>query len=328
MIINSESRRSKGSKEGGDRMLDYDSFAQRFPWLLEESRSMIISNDFDGFLCAQLLHHALRWKIAGFYVRASAIWHDREFPEEKLSDCVFVDIDINRTHICSVGHHVLKYSAADQIPGHQRTSLNPNLERNVYAKDRWKQKYPLGTIHLLIAFYAHAGFPIPLPSADDYINLLWHTDSAAINTARYFDNVMDWLATLMPQGTSSPIDHLYDDLCSTTAYAFLHRLNRFWDMLSKDPYRYTRGQQPTITDPSDMDQLERLEKLLDFIQRATGWGNTPVVVPRQYRVLEGTPDKDNVSQVGFNRVLSRDPFSYAIIASSGKGIKYTINLEI
>lgn len=137
-------------------MLDYDSFAHRFPWLLQESRKMIISNDFDGFLCAQLLHHLLGWEIAGFYVGSSAIWYDREFPEENLSNCVFVDIDINRNHIPSVGHHLLKYSVTDQIPGHQRNSLNPNIERNMYAKDRFKQKYPLGTVHLLIAFYAHA----------------------------------------------------------------------------------------------------------------------------------------------------------------------------
>jgi len=310
-------------------MLDYDSFAHRFPWLLEESRSMIISNDFDGFLCAQLLHHVLRWKIAGFYVRASAIWHDREFPEEKLSDCVFVDIDINRTHIRSVGHHVLKYSAADQIPGHQRTSLNPNLERNVYVKDRWKQKYPLGTIHLLIAFYAHAGFPIPLPSADDYFNLLWHADSAAINTARYFDNVMDWLTMLLPKDkSSSPIHYLYDDLCTTSAHEFLHRLNRFWDKLSEEPFRYTRGQQPTIATPFDPYQLRRLQRLLDFIQEVTGWGTERVQVPHEYRVLEGRGLNENVSQIGFDRVLSRDPFSYAIIAGSGKGINYTINLDV
>jgi len=309
-------------------MLDYDSFAHRFPWLLQESRKMIISNDFDGFLCAQLLHYLLGWEITGFYVGASAIWYDYEFPEENLSGCVFVDIDINRNHIPSVGHHILKYSATDQTPGHERNSLNPNIERNMYAKDRWKQKYPLGTVHLLIALYAHAGFSIPLPCADDYLNLLWHADSAAINTARYFDNVMDWLATLLPQGTSSPIHHLYDDLRRTTAYEFLHRLNRFWDKLSEEPYRYTRGQQPKITNPSDFEQLEQLERLLDFIQKATEWGPEPVRVPHRYNVLQGRALNENVSQVGFNRALLTNPFSYAIIASSGKGINYTINIDI
>lgn len=310
-------------------MLDYDSFAHRFPWLLQKSSKMIISNDFDGFLCAQLLHYLLGWEIAGFYVGSSAIWYDRQLNEEDLSGCVFIDIDINRSHIPSVGHHILKYSAADRISGHQYNSLNPNLERDIHAKDHWKQKYPLGTIHLLIAFYAHAGLSIPLPYADDYFNLLWHVDSAAINTARYFDNVIEWLTTLLPKDMpSSPIHHLYDDLCNTATYEFLHRLNRFWDKLSEEPFRYTRGQQPTITDPSDMYQLARLERLLDFIQKATDWGTEPVRVPHRYGVLEGRALNESVSQAGFNRAQLMNPFSYAIIASSGKGINYTIGIDI
>ena len=264
-------------------MLDYDKIADKFPWLLEESKDMIIGNDLDGFMSGQLMNFLLGWKIRGLYVNSQTIWFDADLRQDELPRCVYVDIDVNRNHIASIGHHILKHSASDVLPNHQTSTFNPNLERNRYLKGRWEEKYPLGTVHLLMGFYCHRGYSIPLPTNDDYMSLLWHADSAALNAVKYFNNVMDLLSALLPRNTTrSPLHSLNDDLRKTTVHEFSRRLNRFFDTLASEPYNYTRGQQPTITNPLDSTEMSKLRSLRQLIQKSTGWGSHPAALPKQW----------------------------------------------
>ncbi len=105
---------------------------------------MIIGNDLDALLSAQFLQHTLGWSIAGFY-NYTTLYHD---PAIDPRECVWVDLDIYDPACGSIGHHILRPTPTDRIPGH-RSSVNPNLLRGIDQTD-FTHKYPLGTIHLLL----------------------------------------------------------------------------------------------------------------------------------------------------------------------------------
>src|SRR5512135_2591600 len=99
---------------------------QHFPWLSQRQRPMIIGNDIDALLSAQFLYHVLDWTVAGFY-NYTTLYHD---PTIDPRACVWVDLDVYHSDLASIGHHILRPTPADRIPGH-RSSVNPNLLRGI-----------------------------------------------------------------------------------------------------------------------------------------------------------------------------------------------------
>lgn len=280
-------------------MLDYDKIAEKFPWLLEEARGMIIGNDLDGFMSAQLMNFLLGWRIRGLYINSQTIWFDADLSQDELSRCIYMDVDINRNDITSIGHHILKHSVSDLLSNHQTNTFYSNLELNRYLEGRWEEKYPFGTVHLLMGFYCHHGYNVPLPTNDDYISLLWHAGSAALNAVNHFNSVMNWLSALLPRNTTrSPLHSLNDDLRKTTVHEFSRRLNRFFDTLTSDPYNFTPGQQPIITNPLDSTEMSRLRSLRQLIQKSTGWGSRPAALPKQWTSVHlHTESRDTMTEM-------------------------------
>ena len=99
-------------------MFNQTEIAQRFPWLMQRQRHMIIGNDIDALLSAQFLQHTLGWSIAGFY-NYTTLYVD---PAIDPRDCVWVDLDIYDPACCSIGHHILR-------PTPSRSDPRPPLER-------------------------------------------------------------------------------------------------------------------------------------------------------------------------------------------------------
>ena len=153
-----------------------------FPWLAQRERRMIIGNDIDALLSAQFLQHTLGWSIAGFY-NYTTLYVD---PAIDPRDCVWVDLDIHDPACCSIGHHILRPTPTDRIPGH-RSSVNPNLLRGIDQTD-FTHKYPLGTIHFLLWLH-----DVRVRNKRACTLLLWLADSTWINAQRYRANVREWL---------------------------------------------------------------------------------------------------------------------------------------
>jgi len=154
----------------------------RYGWLTQRERRMIIGNDLDALLSAQFLHHTLGWSIAGFY-NYTTLYHD---PLIDPRACVWIDLDVYDHACASIGHHILRPTLADRIPGH-RSSVNPNLLRGIDQTD-FTHKYPLGTIHLLLWLH-----DIHIRNRRPAVLMLWLADSSWINAQHYRTNVREWL---------------------------------------------------------------------------------------------------------------------------------------
>ena len=83
--------------------LDYHALLQQYPWIVEREQNCILSPDSDGLLCGLLMSHYLGWKIRGFYDGKILTIKEGVNPQ----DCVFLDMEIFRPNIRSVGQHIV-----------------------------------------------------------------------------------------------------------------------------------------------------------------------------------------------------------------------------
>jgi hypothetical protein len=104
---------------------------------------MVVSPDFDGLLCALLMNSHIGWQLCGFYDgKALALCH----PVNHICELVFLDVEIYRPSVRSIGNHLLQWSSRTPLPNFQRT-INPNLLRGItaYKEEEFRRKYPFGT---------------------------------------------------------------------------------------------------------------------------------------------------------------------------------------
>lgn len=127
---------------------DYEAIVKRHPWIIAKGQLAVLSPDSDGLLCALFLCHHLDWKIVGFYDGKVLLL------QKMLSakDCVFLDMEIFRKDIRSIGQHMLLYNKNDRPASWNRFDerVQPNNLRSYDALHDFPSKYPFATIHLLL----------------------------------------------------------------------------------------------------------------------------------------------------------------------------------
>jgi len=189
--MNRAEKRAYVSKDVGV-VIDYDGIVKAHPWLITRNLDCILSPDADGFLCGLLMANALGWKVRGFFDSKNLLLQKGVEP----ADCVFLDIEIFRTGIKSVGHHWLM--PADFKPyrdlGHT-DAVNPHFYRPIIWDQRTSlmtyffAKYPFGTIHLLMGILeGRASFPMP----DTALEPLMFADGTYGNISSYGENCLHW----------------------------------------------------------------------------------------------------------------------------------------
>ena len=183
----------------GDK-IDYEEIVSEFPWIIEKHHKAILSPDSDGFLCGLLMSKFLDWDIVGFYDGKVLILKD----DTTVDECIFLDMDIYRNSIRSVGHHMVMFNK-NLLPNNWNNYDNCIQACNLRNFDKthdWSRKYPLGTIHLLLGILgAHGiinnlsrgGKSISSPNAE--LPLLF-SDGVWINLFDYMENVLDWIGYL------------------------------------------------------------------------------------------------------------------------------------
>ncbi|MBI3616506.1 MAG: hypothetical protein HY211_08355 [Candidatus Omnitrophica bacterium] len=92
--------------------VDYGRITQQHPWILTEGQQAVLSPDSDGFLCALFLSRYLKWKIVGFY-DGKILLLQKGLSAKK---CVFLDMEIFRPDVRSVGQHMLLYNKNGSSP--------------------------------------------------------------------------------------------------------------------------------------------------------------------------------------------------------------------
>ncbi|UCD38967.1 MAG: hypothetical protein JSW54_05680 [Fidelibacterota bacterium] len=164
------------------RPLNREEIFQRFPWLQDRERLMVISTDMDGLLSAAFLHHHLDWRVTGYY-DCSTLWIS-EHAEEQRGRLIWVDLDVCRSGYSAIGHHILTLDTA--VPDGLGNICNPNLLAGIGAHD-FTHKYPFSTILLLLWLHE-------INVRRDLMArlLILQADSAWINVQHFNRNTIQW----------------------------------------------------------------------------------------------------------------------------------------
>lgn len=333
-------------------VISYDNILTAHPWIVTPRQNCILSPDSDGFLCGLFMTALLNWEVSGFYDGKILLIRDGL----NLEQCVFLDMDVNRPNIRSMGHHMVLYNKRITHSNFTyQNCIQPNLLRNFDGKSDFQKKYPFGTSHLLLGILQHAEVLSSLPNGA--IWPLLFTDGTWNNLFGYTENCLDWIEYLQ---ISSPSHILHYPFCSNphSVYSIMQGLNDF--LRERDSFdaegfyidgeyhqggRNKRtGDKLRISDSSgniinlvrmenNNYQIHNLEKerIINFIRkiaddvqinyndRLWGWEDF-VLREMQKGDFEGSGRRLN--NTTFKDLMDRNPFSLAM--TSGGNIEYTL----
>lgn len=333
--------------------IDYKLLLSKYPWIIKKNHQYIISPDSDGFLSALLLTNFLGGRVVGFYDAKISLIHK----DIKASDCIFLDVDINRPNIRSIGHHMVIYNKkiVDNNFNYPSNCIQPNVIRNFDGKNDFQAKYPFGTVHLLIGILHEAGIIDSLTK-----NSIWpllFTDGVWNNLFGYTENCIEWINYL---GIDEPTNSMNSLFCSShySFYEIMLGLNDFLrmrDNFNSEGYFNSGGQYQIggrnkrtgdklkITssngEPINIVKEEkyysihekeklRIEKFITSMSKYVDWAYDPNKwLWHDFRLLKFT--KGNFSDTAkplnnksYTDLMDRNPISMAM--TSGNDIEYTL----
>lgn len=208
--------------------IDYSALIEQYRWVTEKNRKCIISPDSDGFLCGLLMSNFLGWEVVGFYDGKILLVKDGV----DYHDCSFLDIEINRSNIGSIGNHLVEYNR-DISAGNNNFDqcIQPNMLRGFDGKKTFQRKYPFGAIHLLLGILEKAGVVGDLP--DSAISPLLFADGVGNNLFGYPENCLGWIDYLK---INEETHILHKFLCENDInfYQIMKHLKKFFEM--RDTY--------------------------------------------------------------------------------------------
>ncbi|MDD4909525.1 MAG: hypothetical protein PHR44_02430 [Candidatus Omnitrophica bacterium] len=184
--------------------IDYKIILSRFPWIVEKNQNVILSPDCDGFLCGLLMSSFLGWKIVGFYDGKILILKKGL----KTRDCVFLDMEIFRKDIRSVGHHMLMFDVRN-LPSNWdnfNNCIQPNNIRGFDFRSSFNLKYPLGTIHFLIGILAQS---VKIDIQEKAICPMLFVDGTFKNLFNFPENCLSWLHFLKADCLENPLHKIF-----------------------------------------------------------------------------------------------------------------------
>ena len=154
----------------------------QFPWIREKNLSMIISADYDGLICASLLHHHLNWQLEGYY-DLNTIWITEKGIQEK-QNLIWVDLNILPKQGKAIGGHIVSISG-DISPGFQ-SSCNPNILAKITARE-FQRKFPFSTLIYLLWLHN-------IEINNDVLArlLVLHSDATWLKYQQYPENSKYW----------------------------------------------------------------------------------------------------------------------------------------
>lgn len=309
---------------------DYKALRTEFSNLFQPKRKCVISVDIDGVFSAVLLGQLLGWEVAGFYT-LNDLWVTRETlpsdsanPENALKKAglVFIDHDIYRQEIDSIGHHMLQWSPETDIPFHTngRSSLNPNLLREITKKE-FNRKYPFSTFHFLLASASTWGLLEGFQPDDEITTLMLQIDSSFVNAINYQENALDWLQWLGGSEEKSPLYPICRRMLRFTPRTILEQFRNLAQRFKNLGIR--PRSQASLSDPTDPKEMESLQNLIGWFESETGW-RAQFKPHRPQDLIHYRMERHSCTprKKDFVDVISKKPFSYAIIGSGEGGLNY------
>lgn len=298
--------------------INYQEIIEKNPWIVEKNKKAIISPDIDGLLCGLFISYYLDWEIVGFYDGKILLLEN----EVSARDCIFLDMEILRENICSLGHHMNTHNF-NELPKNYRRCMtrciNPNYLRGFDRIHYFSRKYPLGSIHLLIPIL-ETKYPNLVKIKKEGLASLFFADGVWKILFKYTNNVLDWFNYLGTEKESIWWQELKQISVSDLIEEINSLLNSFKEIHHDNKNWYGH------IDISDMkSQNKLLIETLNLISNLIGWNF------KNDRWLIGDLKKYNFTKkiftglannVNFFEIFEENPLSLAM--TEGSTIQYTI----
>jgi len=296
--------------------LDWEKLLAEQEWLRQADLPMVVSPDFDGLLCALLMTHYRNWRLCGFYDGRKLTL---VMPPTHVREFVFLDMEIYRPFVRSIGNHLLQWSQRTLLPNFTH-AVNPNLLRGI-TKQEFDRKYPFATFHFLLVLLTHIGVTIHLTFNHSLLAILLYPDSTHKVLLNYRRNVMDWLDWMGVKATPAPIRTLFQRLSSVSLADVVHGLEWLSGQLREIGFR--RKDDPCKFDPKKDKDLCKARALWQFLQQITGWQSPPLPLPNWTATFEAYSTAPE--ETGYREMLKQNPLSFALTSRSRKqGLQYTL----
>lgn len=311
-------------------MLDYAVLLTRYPWIVQRDFDCILSPDSDGLLCGLFMSHYLGWRVRGFY-DGKVLLIQKDIDAQR---CVFLDMEIFRAGVRSVGQHMVMFNKKKLPPNWSNFGdcISANNLRNYDVKHDFKNKYPFGTIHLLIAILSkHIKVVIP----KDAICLLLYIDGTFKNIFNYPENSLSWLEFLQTKDQGTPLGQVFfNDHYSIST--LMRALGELFDGFARlnggkrggDKIKISNGdgyiQGYDVTNKClDEKTMTGAIGLLRLLSQQAGWSYAEDhwawenLTAKQFR-----KESTNTGQARYDALMARNPLSLATTKTTL--IEYTI----
>lgn len=311
--------------------INYQNLIAQYPWVIEREQNCILSPDSDGLLCGLLMSHYLGWQIKGFYDGKILAIEDGIHPK----DCIFLDMEIFRPDIRSVGQHMVMYDKDDLAPnwGNFQKCIAANNLRNYDFKNDFKLKYPLGTVHVLLSILGQ-NQTMAIPKSA--VAPLLYTDGTFKNQFNYPENCLSWLDFLGAKNTNNPLQKIFLDKHYST-YELMNELKDLFAEINTIGGGKRGGDKVKISDSRgnivNIDSRTHLLKsatkaqageFLRMLANKTGWDFIPANWSwGPYQTTRFRKGSVKPGKARYNTLLAQNPISLAII--SRNSIEYTID---
>jgi hypothetical protein len=305
-------------------LLQYNELIKKHSWILESNKKCIISPDVDGILCGLFMSHYFDWKIVGYYDGKQLCIKKGN----KLQDCTFLDMEIYRKEIKSIGQHMVLYNK-NKIPNtweNFNQCINPNILRGFDASKTFQQKYPFGTIHLLLCI-VRSQIEFSIPSSA--ITVLLYVDGTFKNLLNYPENCINWLHFLNAKNSSSPLSYLLNIFATQRISNMMHGLESIFKEFKEIGNGKKGGDKIKLVDIDAntgkfSESLKtKTQSLLSFLSNKTEWKfkdeNWAMDELMIINLEKGIEQKLNNSN--FTEILNKSPVSFAITGT--KQLEYT-----
>jgi hypothetical protein len=156
---------------------------------LNFSKNLVVSPDIDGFISAKLLQdYNSDYIVVGTYDKNILTLSE----DIKAEDCLFLDCDMNRPDLVSIGNH-MRLGEGDNV---SLSSFNPN---NHFETKKYTDKYPFATAFLISA-------ATRVPTSHTTKTYMAYADSTYKNLVKYSDNMYAWKTRM----EHSELDFVFD----------------------------------------------------------------------------------------------------------------------
>jgi hypothetical protein len=327
--------------KGKDQVVDYDEVITKYPWIVEENKQCILSPDSDGLLCGLLMSKYLNWKVIGYYDGKVMLLKDGNSVYN--NDTVFLDMEIYRKEVKSVGHHMLLLNKRHK-PGswdNYDNCLNPNNLRGYDGKNEFRLKYPLATIHLLLGILGHQN---EIEIRKEAIAPLFFVDGTFKVLYSYPENVLNWLNYLGIKKDNSPLQKIFMHQ-HFSVYNQMLAMDEFYRKRDEISVEKQRGDKFVISDNIGNymnivreerseyykitdEKIKRVTKFIALLSETTGWEfkreNWEFDRLRRYKFTKGSFQSTGwtISNRDFYKFIEKMPLSWAM--TSNQNIEFTL----